>query len=153
MRTLMHCIKSIHIQSYSGPYFPVVRMQENTEIRGNVSTLYAVMVKRIEEKFRCRLEEPYSRILFHLSKCCAPSSIVVWTIYTDVLINALGSLYFLWKGKQVWMEAGFVTNNALRYINMNIILDHFGINFCRSFQRFVLSQAMIHFLMQREEQS
>ena len=126
----MHCVKSVRIQIYSGSYFPAVQMQKSTEIRANTGTFYAVMVKRIEEEFRCSFEELYSRILFHLSKCCTPSIIVIWTVYTDVFINALGSLYFLWKGIQVWMETGLVTDNTLRYININIILDYFGIKFC-----------------------
>lgn len=73
----MHCVKSVRIQIYSGSYFPAVQMQKSTEIRVNTGTFYAVMVKRIEEEFRCSLEELYSRILFHLSKCCTSSVIIV----------------------------------------------------------------------------
>ena len=54
-----------------------------------------LMVKRIEEEYRFNHEEADSRILFHLSKCSTPSSIVIGTVDANVLIIALGSLHFL----------------------------------------------------------
>ena len=43
------------------------------------------MVKRNEEKYRYNHEEAYSRMLFYLSKCSTPSSIVILTVDTDAL--------------------------------------------------------------------
>ena len=63
-------------------------------------------------------------------KCSTPSNIVIRTVDTDVLIIALDSLHLLAEGKQIWIETGLVTKNTLRYININQIHDHFGVEFC-----------------------
>ena len=88
------------------------------------------------EEYRCSHEEADSRMLFHISKCSTPSNIFVRTVDTDVLIIALGSLHLLEEGKQIWMETGLVTNNTFRYISINQIHNHFGVEFCKALPAF-----------------
>ena len=94
-----------------------------------------LMVKRIQEEYECSQEEPFSRMLFQLLKWSTSSSIVVWTVCADILITALGSLHLLGEWKLVWVETGLVTKNTLRYININQIHDHFGVEFCLVYSR------------------
>ena len=87
-----------------------------------------IMVKTIEEEFRCNHEEADTRMLFHLSKLASPSNIVIRTVDTDVLVIALGELHKLEDGKQVWMETGITSKNTLRYISVNKIYDKLGVD-------------------------
>ena len=95
-----------------------------------------IMMKAIEEDFRCSHEEADTRMLFHISKVPSPSNIVIRTVDTDVLVIALGALHNLEEGKKVWMETGIVTKNTLRYISVNQIHESFGKEFCKALPAF-----------------
>jgi len=95
-----------------------------------------IMIKNLEEEFRCSHDEADTRMPFHLSMLPSPSNIVIRTVDTDVLLIALGAHNNLAEGKKVWIETGIITKNTLRYISVNQIYDNLGKEFCKALPEF-----------------
>ena len=85
------------------------------------------------EKLFSTHEEANSRMLLHVNYIPAPSDIVIRTVYTDVLIIALGVMDQLDPKKVLWLKAGVQGKNTLRYISITKIFQNLGKKLSRSF--------------------
>ena len=87
---------------------------------------------KVEELFSTH-EEADSRMLLNVNYIPAPSDIVIRTVYTDVLIIALGVMDQLDPRKVLWLKAGVQGKNTLRYISITKIFQNLGKKLSRSF--------------------
>ena len=85
---------------------------------------------------RSSQEEADSKMIFHIKSISAPKNVVVRTADTDVLIIALGNLRNIDPSINVWLEVGLLTQNTLRYINVNDLRQSLGQTLCDALPAF-----------------
>lgn len=90
------------------------------------------VVKEEAVKFYSTHEEADNRMFFHLSMISPPSNVVVRTADTDCLIIALGCKHFYADNLKIYLEVGVLSNNSLRFIDINGLHSAIGETFCKA---------------------
>ena len=81
-------------------------------------------------------EEADYRMMLHLADIEEQSNVVVKCNDTDVLIILLGNIE-KFQPKNVWIEHGFVSNNSLRFLNVNLLAGNLGSRICKALPSFL----------------
>ena len=96
------------------------------------------VVREEEQTLYSTHEEADTRLFFHLASLPEVQSternVVIRSNDTDVLVIALGQASVI--KDNVWLEIGYASDNSLEYVNINQLIDHFGMTLCRSLPAF-----------------
>ena len=65
----------------------------------------------------------------------APANIVVKGNDTDILAVLIGNKHNL-ENKHIWMEVGKFSNNSLRFIDVNLLVENLGVELSKSLPAF-----------------
>lgn len=84
-----------------------------------------VKITEIED-LRSSHEEADSRMIAHLTSIPAPSTVVVRTCDTDVLVIAVGNVSKLSKNIHVYLEMGIQSKNNLKFVDINALAKKIG---------------------------
>lgn len=84
------------------------------------------VMKMEEPTLRSNHEEADTRMMAHCATLESPATVVLRTTDSDVLAIAIGNFHQLKDGIQLYMEAGVIADNSLRYIDINKIGKHLG---------------------------
>ena len=87
------------------------------------------VVKSEESRYSNDHEEADARMFFHVHKITGQKNIVIRTNDTDCLVIGLGSQSNFCNHK-VWIDAGLVSNNTRRYIDMTKLAANLGESLC-----------------------
>ena len=94
------------------------------------------VMKMEEPSLRSNHEEADTRILAHCATLESPATVVLRTTDSDVLAIAIGNVHKLKEGIQLYIEAGVIADNSLRYIDINKIGKDLGPQLSKSIPAF-----------------
>ena len=72
------------------------------------------------------------RNFHHINTLPKPSSVVIRTADTDILVIAVGCRRWIDAELKIWIEAGIQGNNTLRYISVDQICYDLGDKLCKA---------------------
>lgn len=90
------------------------------------SVIAGKVINTEEPSLRSSHEEADTRMMAHCAILDSPANVVIRTSDSDVLAIAIGNLHKLKDGVQLYIEAGFMGDNSLRYIDINKIGNKLG---------------------------